>query len=179
MPLAIVEAKDQKHAVGDGMQQGIHYDEILDVPIIDSNQNTKYYSDKSCRFLHHILIHRINSLLHSIGQEINFHSRKSKQNSLSKILLNSFIDINQNDEFIQINKPTISRMNDDSFEHQRYRELCEILKEVFSYFLDKNTTKRRLCSISLFLANSSPCIDNSTYLISSSFDKGTGGLIIG
>ena len=119
------------------------FDEILNVPIIDSNQNTKYYSDKSCRFIHHILIHRINSLLHSIGQEIHFHSRKSKQNSLSKILLNSFVDINQNDEFIQINKPTISRMNDDSFEHQRYRELCEILKEVFSYFLDNKTGKTK------------------------------------
>ena len=31
-PIAIIEAKDNKHSVGAGMQQAIEYAEILDVP---------------------------------------------------------------------------------------------------------------------------------------------------
>jgi type I restriction enzyme R subunit len=34
LPLAIVEAKDNKHSLGAGMQQGIEYAEILDVPFV-------------------------------------------------------------------------------------------------------------------------------------------------
>ncbi len=48
LPLAIIEAKDQKHAVGDGMQQGIHYADILDVPFV--------YSSNGNGFLEHDMI---------------------------------------------------------------------------------------------------------------------------
>lgn len=34
LPLAIVEAKDNNHSIGDGMQQAIEYAEILDVPFV-------------------------------------------------------------------------------------------------------------------------------------------------
>jgi len=34
MPLAVVEAKDNNHAMGAGMQQGINYGTILDVPFV-------------------------------------------------------------------------------------------------------------------------------------------------
>ena len=37
IPLAIVEAKDNNHAVGDGMGQGLRYGEILNVPFIFSS----------------------------------------------------------------------------------------------------------------------------------------------
>ncbi|WP_218185186.1 hypothetical protein [Methanogenium cariaci] len=33
MPLAIVEAKDNKHSVGHGMQQAIEYADMIDVPL--------------------------------------------------------------------------------------------------------------------------------------------------
>ena len=33
-PIAIVEAKDNKHAIWDGMQQALQYWEILDIPFI-------------------------------------------------------------------------------------------------------------------------------------------------
>ena len=36
VPLAIVEAKDNNHAVGDGMQQGLGYADMLDVPFVFS-----------------------------------------------------------------------------------------------------------------------------------------------
>jgi type I restriction enzyme R subunit len=45
LPLAIVEAKDNNHSVGDGMQQGIEYAEILDIPFV--------YSSNGDGFLEH------------------------------------------------------------------------------------------------------------------------------
>lgn len=37
MPLAIIEAKDNKHSLDSGMQQGLKYGEILDIPFIYSS----------------------------------------------------------------------------------------------------------------------------------------------
>ena len=37
IPIAIVEAKDNNHAVGDGMQQGLEYAEILNIPFVFSS----------------------------------------------------------------------------------------------------------------------------------------------
>lgn len=37
IPLAIIEAKDNKHGVGDGMQQALEYAEMLDVPFVFSS----------------------------------------------------------------------------------------------------------------------------------------------
>ena len=48
IPLAIVEAKDNNHAIGDGMQQAIRYAEILDVPYV--------YSSNGDGFLEHDMI---------------------------------------------------------------------------------------------------------------------------
>lgn len=45
IPLAIVEAKDNKHSLGAGMQQGIEYAEVLDVPFV--------YSSNGDGFLEH------------------------------------------------------------------------------------------------------------------------------
>lgn len=45
LPIAIVEAKDNKHSVGDGMQQGLDYSEVLDIPFV--------YSSNGDAFLEH------------------------------------------------------------------------------------------------------------------------------
>jgi type I restriction enzyme R subunit len=37
IPIAIIEAKDNKHSVGAGMQQGLEYAEILDIPFVYSS----------------------------------------------------------------------------------------------------------------------------------------------
>lgn len=37
LPIAIIEAKDNKHSVGSGMQQGIEYAEALDIPFLYSS----------------------------------------------------------------------------------------------------------------------------------------------
>jgi len=44
-PIAVIEAKDNNHDVGDGMQQGLEYGEMLDVPFI--------YSSNGDGFLEH------------------------------------------------------------------------------------------------------------------------------
>ncbi len=45
LPIAIIEAKDNNHTVGDGMQQGLDYAEILDIPFV--------YSSNGDGFLEH------------------------------------------------------------------------------------------------------------------------------
>jgi type I restriction enzyme R subunit len=45
LPLAVIEAKDNNHAVGAGMQQALDYAEILDVPFA--------YSSNGDAFLEH------------------------------------------------------------------------------------------------------------------------------
>lgn len=42
IPLAIVEAKDNNHAVGDGMGQALRYGEILDVPFVFSSNGDDF-----------------------------------------------------------------------------------------------------------------------------------------
>src|SRR5258705_3385054 len=37
IPLALIEAKDNSHSVGDGMQQGLHYAPTLDIPFVFSS----------------------------------------------------------------------------------------------------------------------------------------------
>ena len=34
IPIAIIEAKDNKHKIGDGMQQALEYSEILQIPFV-------------------------------------------------------------------------------------------------------------------------------------------------
>lgn len=45
LPIAIIEAKDNNHNLGDGMQQGIEYAEVLDIPFV--------YSSNGDGFLEH------------------------------------------------------------------------------------------------------------------------------
>lgn len=48
LPLAVVEAKDNTHAVGDGMQQAIEYAEQLDVPFVfTSNGDSFVWHDRT------------------------------------------------------------------------------------------------------------------------------------
>lgn len=48
IPIAIVEAKDNKHSVGAGIQQGIDYAEILDIPFVfSSNGDAFLFHDRT------------------------------------------------------------------------------------------------------------------------------------
>jgi type I restriction enzyme, R subunit len=48
MPIAIIEAKDNKHNVGDGMQQALEYSEILHIPFVfTSNGDSFMFHDKT------------------------------------------------------------------------------------------------------------------------------------
>lgn len=47
MPIAVIEAKDNKHSLGDGMQQGLGYAEMLQVPFVfSSNGNGFLFHNK-------------------------------------------------------------------------------------------------------------------------------------
>jgi type I restriction enzyme R subunit len=48
IPIAIIEAKDNKHKVGDGMQQALEYSEILHIPFVfTSNGDGFVFHDKT------------------------------------------------------------------------------------------------------------------------------------
>lgn len=48
IPVAIIEAKDNKHSLGDGMQQALNYAEILDIPFVfSSNGDGFLFHDKT------------------------------------------------------------------------------------------------------------------------------------
>ena len=48
LPIAIIEAKDNNHALGAGMQQGLEYSEILDIPFVfSSNGDGFLFHDKT------------------------------------------------------------------------------------------------------------------------------------
>jgi len=48
IPIAIIEAKDNKHKVGDGMQQALEYSEILQIPFVfTSNGDSFVFHDKT------------------------------------------------------------------------------------------------------------------------------------
>ena len=38
IPIALIEAKDNTHAIGDGMQQGLDYAETLNIPFVFSSE---------------------------------------------------------------------------------------------------------------------------------------------
>lgn len=42
MPIAVIEAKDNKHSLGDGMQQGLGYAEMLQVPFVFSSNGAGF-----------------------------------------------------------------------------------------------------------------------------------------
>ena len=41
IPLALIEAKDNSYGVGDGMQQGLEYAAILDIPFVFSSNGER------------------------------------------------------------------------------------------------------------------------------------------
>ena len=43
IPIAIIEAKDNKHSVKAGIQQGLNYAEILDIPTVYSSNGDGFY----------------------------------------------------------------------------------------------------------------------------------------
>jgi type I restriction enzyme, R subunit len=50
LPLAVIEAKDNRHAVGDGMQQALGYAETLDIPFVfSSNGDGFVFHDRTGR----------------------------------------------------------------------------------------------------------------------------------
>jgi type I site-specific restriction endonuclease len=50
IPIALIEAKDNQHSVGDGMQQGLEYATSLDIPFVfSSNGDAFLFHDRPVR----------------------------------------------------------------------------------------------------------------------------------
>lgn len=50
VPIAVIEAKDNNHSIGDGMQQAIEYGRVLDVPFVFSSNGDAFIEhDLSCQ----------------------------------------------------------------------------------------------------------------------------------
>jgi type I restriction enzyme R subunit len=47
IPIAIIEAKDNNHRVGDGMQQALEYGEMIDVPFVYSSNGDAFLAHDS------------------------------------------------------------------------------------------------------------------------------------
>src|SRR5947208_1300349 len=48
VPIAIIEAKDNNHSIGDGMQQALEYAEVLDIPfVLSSNGDAFLFHDRT------------------------------------------------------------------------------------------------------------------------------------
>src|SRR5438105_5410492 len=48
VPIAIIEAKDNNHPVGDGMQQALDYAQVLDIPFVfSSNGDAFLFHDRT------------------------------------------------------------------------------------------------------------------------------------
>ena len=55
IPLAVIEAKDNNHSIGDGMQQAIEYAEILDIPFaFSSNGDGFIFHDRTAQSKGHV-----------------------------------------------------------------------------------------------------------------------------
>ncbi len=48
IPIAVIEAKDNNHAIGAGMQQGLNYAELLQVPFIFSSNGDGFLFQQNC-----------------------------------------------------------------------------------------------------------------------------------
>jgi len=51
IPVAVIEAKDNSHALGAGMQQGLHYAQMLDVPVAYSSNGEGFLEHDKTSFL--------------------------------------------------------------------------------------------------------------------------------
>jgi type I restriction enzyme R subunit len=58
IPIAIIEAKDNCHAVGDGMQQGLEYAATLDIPFVFSSNGDSLYATATLAIASHCDIHK-------------------------------------------------------------------------------------------------------------------------
>ena len=136
-----------------GSTYSIFYDENKDLntiqfnenksPIMETESKSKYYLDTSCKIQQHLMIHKINELLNSYKLEISYYSRKPTDSSLSKILLHSFIDIDKEGKYVKVQKPIITKINENTDAHIKYNKLCEILNKIFFHFLDNRTGKTK------------------------------------
>ena len=160
------------YKVIDKDERGIHsleFDESTDVPtVVNSDEKKIITADQSCRIQQHIILHKINKLLlYYYGCMIDYHVRRQKNNTLSKLTLDTFIDFDENG----LMKLKVKQESKDDYE-----EICETMNIIFSHFLEnrKGITQRLIIGDRLTFGKKPPteeCVYMSRYTFSQIFNR--------
>ena len=149
------------------------FDDSTDVPNLpessdssdssDSSESKifKQTADQSCRTQQHIMLNKINKLLlFNFKASLTSHVRRQKSGTLSKLTLDTFLDIDmKNLLFLRDTKTT----------RNEYNEICETMNLLLSYFLDNRNgiTQQLIIGDSIPKENSqkeNECIYLSRYI---------------
>ena len=112
----------------------IQFDDETNIPIVNQYKRRGNYSfNESCRIQQHILIQLINKLLIEKNLYLDYYIKKPAPTFVSSIHLKQFVDIDENNNFILIDK-----------KQKEYETLIESLFQFFTYFIDnvKGITKK-------------------------------------
>ena len=106
----------------------IKFDDDTRIPLMESSAKRKYSADESCRIQQHILVTSINYLLKPYNVEIPSFVKRASTNLVSFLTFSHYFDIDDYGNLFMI-----------EFSKLHFNTLCESLKSVFSFFLDKQT----------------------------------------
>jgi type I restriction enzyme R subunit len=112
IPIAVIEAKDNNHAVGDGMQQGLGYAEMLQVPFVFSSNGDGF------------LFHNTIATDGIIERELGLHEFPSAQTLWQWWAIHRGLDDRQNNLVIQ------DYHSDGSDKTPRYYQLLAVNKTI-------------------------------------------------
>ena len=108
------------------------FHEETELPILEDELNPyeekKSSADETCRTQQHILMYRINRILsYCFNMSMEYHVRRQKSKTLSKLTIDKFIDIDEKHDII---------IKDRKESQEDYDKICEIMNSIFNYFLD-------------------------------------------
>ena len=108
--------------------QTIKFDDENQSPVKTTSSKKKHSTDENCRIQQHILVKIINNHLKLYNFEIPCFVKRSSRNHVSFLHFTHYFDIDDNGNLVII-----------EFLQRQFDQFCEILKSVFSFFLDKQT----------------------------------------
>ena len=117
--------------------QTIQMDMKTQTPVKASSSKKKYTASESCKIQQHILLHTINRLLKTKHCKIPCDSKRTSKKLICLLHFTQYFDVDDNGHLVIIDFP-----------NREFDKLCETLKSVFSFFLDKQSGLTRKMVIS-------------------------------
>ena len=133
----------------------IQFDDETNIPIVDEYKRKGNYSfNESCRIQQHILIQLINKLLTEKNLYLDYYIKKPAPIFVSSIHFKQYVDIDENDNFILVNK------------QEEYETLIESLFLFFTFFIDnvKGITKKIIIGNTSIQPNEIKTIDDCIFI---------------